>query len=85
MEGAATRSNGRRTATQTLPPKRGLVKIRVVKSIVKSVTGFASLAASGAGSGRKNVNGNGEDDRTSLSLSSPSATPPIPSGYNSDA
>ncbi|KAJ1384031.1 hypothetical protein SESBI_42878 [Sesbania bispinosa] len=82
MEGAATRSNGRPTATQTLPPKRGLVKIRVVKSIIKSVT---ALAATGAGSGRKNGNGNGEDDRASLSLSSPSATPPLPSGYNSDA
>ncbi|RDX70887.1 hypothetical protein CR513_49819, partial [Mucuna pruriens] len=66
------------TASKTkFPPQRGLVMIRVVKSLSKSVTAFASLAAAGL----KRGNGNGQQDGTT----SPSTTPPIPSGYTSDA
>ncbi|CAL5211330.1 unnamed protein product [Lathyrus oleraceus] len=64
--------------TQTqLPPRRGLVQIRVLKSIFKSATAFASVSGDG---GRNNDNGNGIDDGGD----SPSTTPPIPNGYNSD-
>ncbi|CAL5211331.1 unnamed protein product [Lathyrus oleraceus] len=65
----------RQTTLTQLPPRRGLVKIRVLKSLVKSVTAFAS-----GDSGRNNCNGNGVDDGGD----SPSITPPIPNGYNSD-
>ncbi|TKY67278.1 hypothetical protein E2542_SST10170 [Spatholobus suberectus] len=82
MNRTATRSNTEPMATRTLPPQRGLVTIRVLKSVFKSVTAFAtSLAAADFGRGNRN----GEEDGTSLPLSSPSTTPPIPSGYNSDA
>ncbi|CAJ2654308.1 hypothetical protein L195_g032063 [Trifolium pratense] len=73
-----TRSNIKPQATQTLlPPRRGLVKIRVLKSLVKSATAFASLSGDG---GRKNSNGSGTEDGDH----SPSSSPPIPIGYNSD-
>lgn len=56
-----------------LPPRRGLVKIRVVKSLIKSVTAFES------GDGRRNnCNYNGIDD----ACDSPSTTT-ISNGYNS--
>jgi hypothetical protein len=73
-----TRSNMKPQATQTqLPPRRGLVKIRVIKSLVKSATAFASLSGD---VGRKNSIGNGSEDGEH----SPSSSPPIPRGYNSD-
>lgn len=76
MEDAGTRSTGKSPGMQTLPPKRGQVKMRVLKSLLKSATAFTSLTAGG---GRKNADGNGPDDGASLPLSSPST-----SGYNSD-
>jgi hypothetical protein len=73
-----TRSNIKPQTTQTLlPPRRGLVKIRVIKSLVKSATAFASLSGD---IGRKNSIGNGNEDGEH----SPSSSPPIPRGYNSD-
>jgi len=65
-------------STQTLlPPRRGLVKIRVLKSLVKSAAAFASLSGDG---GRRNSHGDGTEDGDH----SPSSTPPTPGGYNSD-
>ncbi|RZB79984.1 hypothetical protein D0Y65_029954 [Glycine soja] len=63
----STRSNNK----QTLPPKRGLVTILVVKSVVKSVTEFVSFVAG---------NGNGEEEN-GTSLTTPPlqvATTPMP-------
>ncbi|RDX70888.1 hypothetical protein CR513_49820, partial [Mucuna pruriens] len=71
--------------TRTLPPQRGLVKLRVIKALLYSVTAFASFAASGL----KRGNGNGEQELDGTchtnTLSSTSTTTPIPSGYNADA
>ncbi|KAG4386910.1 hypothetical protein JHK82_030997 [Glycine max] len=67
MDLTATRSNNK----QTLPPKRGLVTILVVKSVVKSVTEFVSFVAG---------NGNGEEEN-GTSLTTPPlqvATTPMP-------
>ncbi|CAK8576129.1 unnamed protein product [Lathyrus sativus] len=61
----------RQTTLTQLPPRRGLVKIRVVKSLIRSMTAFAY------GDGGRN---NGIDDGGD----SASRTPPIPNGYNSD-
>lgn len=61
-----------------LPPRRGQVKKRVFQSIVNFATPFASLP--GGDGGRKNINGNGIEDGGV----SPSTTPPIPIGYDSD-
>lgn len=79
MEDAANRGSSKPSPKQTLPPKRGQVKIRALNSIVKSVTAFARTSGAGGSGGRKNGNGNG----ASPTLSSPSTTPPIQSGYNS--
>ncbi|KAL5056001.1 hypothetical protein RYX36_036683, partial [Vicia faba] len=56
----------RQTTLTQLPPRRGLVKIRVLKSLIRSATMCAS------------VSGDGIDDGGH----SPSATPPTPNGYN---
>ncbi|KAF7823500.1 hypothetical protein G2W53_021644 [Senna tora] len=69
MELTGTRSSNRNV--QTLPPRRGQIKIRIIKTIVRS-------AAALGGFGRRNGEGG-------TPLSSPSATPPIPSEYNSDS
>jgi len=74
MEDPTTRSTMKPQTTQTLlPPRRGLVKIRVIKSLVKSAAAFASLSGDG---GRRNGTEDGDH--------SPSSTPPTPGGYNSD-
>ena len=64
---------------QTVPPKRGQIKIKIIKTIFKSVT---ELSCSCGPSGRR-----GEEDgaEAPLSSTSTSTTPPIPSGYNSDS
>lgn len=61
----------------TLPPRRGLVKIRVINSLFKSATAWASVSGDGE---RNNGNSNGIDDGGH----SPSTTPTTPNGYNSD-
>jgi len=75
-----TRSNSRQAPpARRLPPPRGLVKIRAVKTLVSSVTAFASSLI-------PLPNGNGESDGASRTThSSPSSTPPLPSAYNSNA
>nr|KYP68454.1 hypothetical protein KK1_022080 [Cajanus cajan] len=72
MERTVSRSNSRK-----LPPPRGLVKIRIFKTVFSSVKAFASLVT-------PRPNGNGEEDGASLTGTSPSTTPPNSSPHNYD-
>ncbi|KDP44140.1 hypothetical protein JCGZ_05607 [Jatropha curcas] len=56
---------------QTIPPKRGQIKIKIVKSIIRSASAIVS-------NGKKNKENGG------FTISSPT-TPATPSGYSSDA
>ncbi|CAJ1979374.1 unnamed protein product [Sphenostylis stenocarpa] len=79
MERTVTRSDSRPAPTRRLPPPRGLIKIRAVKTLLSAVTSFASSLV-------PRPPGNGESDGTSHTThTSPSTTPPLPSAYNSDA
>ncbi|KAG5118636.1 hypothetical protein JHK82_033056 [Glycine max] len=67
IERSVTRSNSRaKTPPRTLPPPRGLVKIRVFKILLKSARAFTSLATTTTTTG----------DATSHT--SPSTTPTSP-------
>lgn len=54
---------------RTLPPRRGLIKIRIIKSLITATSSFTS---------KKNKDGDG-----SSGCPSP-ITPAVTSGYNSD-
>lgn len=58
--------------TKSLPPRRGQIKIRIFRTVVKSAAAFSSRAAAAGG------------DAASLTTS-PSSSPSTPSGYNSDS
>lgn len=76
LERTVTRTNSRaKTPPRTLPPPRGLVKIRVFKTLFKSARAFASLTTSTS---------TGDATSHTTTRTSPSSTSPIPSGYNSD-
>lgn len=78
LERTVTRSNSRQVPARRLPPPRGLIKIRVVKTLVSSVTAFASSFV-------PRPTANGESDGASRTAhTSPSTSPPVPSAYNSD-
>ncbi|XVF46419.1 hypothetical protein PTKIN_Ptkin03bG0025100 [Pterospermum kingtungense] len=59
-----------------LPPRRGQVKIRIIKRILKSV---ASMASTAKGTSRKR-----KESGPDLSSSSTTAAP-TPTGYDSDS
>ncbi|EEF32147.1 conserved hypothetical protein [Ricinus communis] len=59
---------------QTLPPRRGQVKVRIIKEVVKSVSAFFGK--------RGRPSGDGGGGFTTSNSSTPAT---ISSGYNSDA
>ncbi|OIW15760.1 hypothetical protein TanjilG_04295 [Lupinus angustifolius] len=63
----------KRKSTQNPPPRRGQVKMRILKSIVEVL--------SCSGSMRQQE----QEERAPVPLSSTSTTPTIPSGYTSEA
>ncbi|XWS71769.1 hypothetical protein CRYUN_Cryun03dG0167100 [Craigia yunnanensis] len=67
----STVSSPTKKQKQTLPPRRGQVKIRIIKCFLKLVTSMASMA------------GKRKESGPDLSSSSTTATP-TPTGYNSD-
>ncbi|ESW04152.1 hypothetical protein PHAVU_011G070900 [Phaseolus vulgaris] len=78
LDRTVTRSNSRQPPARRLPPPRGLIKIRAVKTVVSSITAFASSLV-------PRPIANGESDGASqTSHTSPSTTPPLPSAYNSN-
>ncbi|KDP44139.1 hypothetical protein JCGZ_05606 [Jatropha curcas] len=56
---------------QKIPPKRGQIKIKIVKNFIRSASGIAS-------------NGKMSKENGDFAISSPT-TPATPTGYNSDA
>ncbi|XVF05623.1 hypothetical protein REPUB_Repub05bG0188700 [Reevesia pubescens] len=70
-----TVSSSTNKQNQTLPPRRGQVKIRIIKTVLKSVTSIASTAMEMP---RKR-----KESGPDLSSSS-TTTAPTPTSYNSD-
>ncbi|XWS74228.1 hypothetical protein CRYUN_Cryun02cG0197700 [Craigia yunnanensis] len=70
-----TVSSPTKKQNQTLPPRRGQVKIRIIKCFLKSVTSMASTF--------KETPRKRKESGPDLSSSSTSAAP-TPTGYNSD-
>ncbi|BAT90651.1 hypothetical protein LR48_Vigan08g157400 [Vigna angularis] len=78
LERTVTRSNSRQVPARRLPPPRGLVKIRAVKTLVSSLTAFVSSLV-------PRPTTDGESDGTFRTTNtSPSTTPPVRSAYDSD-
>ncbi|XVE59148.1 hypothetical protein DITRI_Ditri05aG0022400 [Diplodiscus trichospermus] len=71
----STNSSPVKKQNQTLPPRRGQVKIRIIKSLVKSVASMASMA--------KERSGKRKESGPDLSSSSTTAAP-TPTGYSSE-
>ncbi|KAE9587939.1 hypothetical protein Lal_00003326 [Lupinus albus] len=66
----------KRKSKQNLPPKRGQVKMRIFKSIAEVLSCSGRI---------RQEEEEEEEERGSVPLSSTSTTPPIPSGYTSEA